>query len=235
VTPKSLNRIDCLISSFADATGGGELYRLTLKDGPGSVLGTTMFALKPWRAKIVNDVVKMVGVSGDYDALQVEVEPLLNTTSPSMVASCRTIDLANLSIQATALVVGKVYEPRDAGLKRDVDVFETPGWGKFRFDPAAGRELHVVFLRNPDMVTCSVSDPGLVLNVYDPARNLVVGGFQSTGEFFTGFRSDVNGGQAGAWGIEVEANASRPPASVVDYKIRCVSGNGMSQIDRVAP
>jgi hypothetical protein len=235
VTPKSLTRVDCLISSFADSTGGGEIYRLTVKDGPGSVLGSMMFPLKPWSARILNDVIKLVGASGDYDALQVEVEPLANRTSPSMIASCRTIDLANLSIQATALAVGKVYEPKNTLSKRDVDVFETPGWGKFRFDPAAGRALHVVFLRNPDMVTCAVSDPGLILNVYDPARNPVAGGFQSTGEFFTGFRSDVAGGQAGAWGLEVAANPSRPPATLVDYTIRCVSGNGMSQVDRILP
>jgi hypothetical protein len=229
-------RLDCLISSFADATQSGDLYTIRLKDAQGNLLGDQLFALKPWTGKIFNDVVAAVGApAGDYDGLQVEVEPGANPTSPSMIASCRNLDLANPSMFSTSLAVGKVYEPKDTQLQRSATVDQTPGWGKFRFDPQAGRALHVAFLRHPDMVSCSVSDSSLVLSVEDPSGKIVTGGFQSTGEFFTGGRGEVNLGDAGAWGLIVEANSSRPPTGTVDYSITCSSGNGISRIDKVAP
>jgi len=45
----------------------------------------------------------------------------------------------------------------------------------------------------------------------------------------------VNGGEAGAWGIEIDACPSNPRSSAVSYRLVCVSGNGMSQVDRVSP
>jgi hypothetical protein len=230
------SRVDCLISSFADATKSGDLYTIRVKDARGSLLGDKVFALKPWSGRIFNDVVAVVGApAADYDGLQVEVEPGANPTSPSMIASCRTIDLSNPSVFATALTVGKVYEPKDTQLQRSAAVDQTPGWGRFRFDPQAGRAFHVAFLRHPDMVSCSVSDPQLILIVEDPNGKFVSGGFQSTGEFFTGARGEANFGNAGAWGLTVEANPSNPPGGTVDYTIRCSSGNGISRIDKVAP
>lgn len=229
-------RVDCLISSFADATKSGDLYTIRVKDSRGNLLGDKVFALNPWSARIWNDVVAAVGApQADYDGLQVEVEPGANPTSPSMIASCRTIDLANASVFATSLAVGKVYEPKDTQLQRSATVDQTPGWGKFRFDPQAGKALHVAFLRHPDMVSCAVSDPQLVLTVEDPSGRAVTGGFQTTGEFFTGGRDEVNFGTAGAWGLTVEANSSNPPSGAVDYSITCSSGNGISRIDKVAP
>jgi hypothetical protein len=230
------DRVDCLFSSFADATRSGDLYTLRVKDSRGSVLGAKVFALSPWSSKIVNDVVATVGAAGDYDGLQVEIEPGANPTSPSMIASCRTIDLSNPSVtSATSLSVGKVYEPKDMQLQRSVTVDQTPGWGKFRFNPQAGKALHVAFLRAPDMVTCQVDDPQLILIVEDPSRRFVAGGFQSTGEFFTGSRSDVSFGTAGGWGLTVKPNPANPPSGSINYEITCVSGNGISQIDRILP
>ncbi len=229
-------RVDCLVSSFADATKSGDLYTIRVKDAQGNLLGDKVFALKPWSGRIWNDVVAAVGApSADYDGLQVEVEPGANPTSPSMIASCRTIDLANPSVFATSLAVGKVYEPKDTQLQRSASVNETPGWGRFRFDPQAGKALHVAFLRHPDMVSCAVSDPQLILMVEDPGGKIVTGGFQSTGEFFTGGRDEVNLGDAGGWGLTVEANPANPPSGTVDYSITCSTGNGISQIDKVSP
>jgi hypothetical protein len=226
-------RVDCLISTFADATQSGDLYTLRLKDASGGVLGAKAYALRPWSSKIVVDVGPSLGVAGYYDGLQVEVEPGANPTSPSVVASCRTLDLVQPSTPVS-LSVGKVYEPKDMQLLRStVKVDETPGWGPFRFDPQAGRALHVAFLRHPDMVTCRVSDPRLILIVWDPNRNFVAGGFQSTGEFFTGVKGGTN--LSGGWGLIVEANPADPPSATVDYDITCASGNGISMIDRVAP
>jgi hypothetical protein len=236
VVAGTMVRVDCLVSSFADATKSGDLYTIRLKDSQGNLLGDKVFAMNPWSAKIWNDVVAAVGApQADYDGLQVEVEPGANPTSPSMVASCRTIDLANPSVFATSLAVGKVYEPKDLQLTRSVSVDRTPGFGRFRFDPQAGRALHVAFLRHPDMVSCAISDPQLTLSVEDPAGKLVAGGFQSTGEFFTGARGEANLGDAGGWGLTVEANSANPPSGTVDYSITCSTGNGISQIDKVTP
>lgn len=229
------NRVDCLISTFADATSAGDLYTLRVKDSSGTLLGSKAFALRPWSSKILVDVVATVGAPGYYDGLQVEVEPGGNLTSPSMIASCRTIELVSPSLSATSLAVGKVYEPKDMQLRRSVTVDLTPGWPRFHFDPQVGKALHVAFLRHPDMVSCRVDDSQLILVVEDPAGKFVAGGFQSTGEFFTGARSDVNSGGAGGWGLRVLANPANPPSSNVGYSISCVAGNGISQIDRVRP
>jgi hypothetical protein len=231
-------RTDCMVGSLYDATASGNLYRLWVKDATGTPIGNKLFKLKPWSAEFLPDVLSLVGAPGlVIDAARVEIEPAANPTNPSMIASCRVIEIANPSVFATALSVGKVYEPRDLLRHRSVmQLGQTPGFGSFTFDPdPKKRSLHVAFLRHPDLMECSVSDPTLALVVTAPDGQFVSGGFQSTGEFFTGFRRAINGGNAGGWGIEVIANAGSPPSGPVPYTLSCVNGNGMSQLDRVAP
>jgi hypothetical protein len=224
-------RVDCLVSSFADASRSGDVYTLRVKDAAGRVLGDRVFALKPWSSRFFEDVTAMVGAPGpSYDGLQVEVEPGANPTPPSMVASCRTLSRVD---GVTALAVGKVYEPKDRQLQRTVSVGATPGWGTFSFDPQRGKALHVLFLRHPDMLSCVVDHPQLTLTLADPSGLVVQSGFQSIPELFTGFRSEANFGDAGAWGLTVRADPMNPPTSSVDYTLRCVSGNGISQLDRM--
>jgi len=227
-------RVDCLVGSLYDASQSGNWYKLTVKDASGTAVGKTLFALKPWSAELLVDVLALIGSPGlAIDAATIEIEPAVNPTNPSMIASCRMIEIGNSSVFATVLSVGKVYEPKDELRARSVSVQETPGIGLFVFDAKKGRSLHVAFLRQPDMVECSVSDPQLALVVTSPNRTFVTGGFQSTGEFFTGFRGAT--GDAGAFGFEVIANQGNPPSGPVTYELNCVSGNGMSQIDRVIP
>jgi hypothetical protein len=230
-------RTDCLVGSLADASASGNLYRLTVKDHTGGAIGSTVFALKPWSAEMFTDVLALVGAPGlVIDGATVEIEPAANPTNPPMISSCRVVEISNAPVLATVLSVGKVYEPRDLLRHRSaMQIGQTPGWGAFTFDASKGRSLHVAFLRHPDLVQCSVSDPTLAIVVTSPDGHFVAGGFQSTGEFFTGFRRAVNGGDAGAWGIEVIANPGNPPSGPVPYTLSCVSGNGMSQMDRVSP
>ncbi len=230
-------RTDCLVGSLADASASGNLYRLTVKDHTGGVIGSTLFALKPWSAQLLIDVLALVGAPGlVIDGATVEVEPAANPTNPAMISSCRVVEAAHPSVLSSVLSVGKVYEPRDLLRQRSaLQVGQTPGWGTFTFDSSKGRSLHVAFLRHPDLVQCSVSDPTLAVVITSPDGHFVAGGFQSTGEFFTGFRRAVNGGDAGAWGVEVIANPGNPPSGPVSYTLSCASGNGISQIDRVSP
>jgi hypothetical protein len=221
-------RTDCLVSSLFDASGMGNLYRITVKDSAGTPLGSTVIALGPWSAELLVDLFAVVGAGGmTVDGAVVTVEPAANPDHPAMIAACRVIG------GTTTYLMAKVYEPRDLLRQRQVTASETPGWGKFLFVPAAQRRLHAVFLRHPDLVECSVNSSQLALTVTAPDGTFVTGGFSSTLEFDTGPRGSVNNGFAGIWEIEVTGNQKSPPSGPVPYTLTCVSGNGMSQLDRV--
>jgi hypothetical protein len=223
-------RTDCLISSLYDASGSGNLYRITLKDSAGNPLGSKLIALAPWSAELLTDVFSVVGVGGmSADGAMVEVEPAANPGNPSMIAACRVVELTSGS---ATLLVGKVYEPRDLLRQRRVTAGDTPGAGRFVFVPGS-RALHWVFLRHPDLVACTVNSAQLALTVTAPDGTFLTGGFQSTLEFDTGPRGVINNGVAGAWEIEVDANQKSPPTAPLPYTLTCVSGNGMSQLDRM--
>ncbi len=224
-------RTDCLISTFYDAGGIGNLYRVTLKDAGGSILGSTVVALGPWSAELLVDVVTLVGAGGmAIDGAMVEVEPGANASNPSMVATCRVLGGSN-----PHYLMGKVYEPKDLLRQRRVSTNSTPGWGNFVFVPGFGPNLHAVFLRHPDLVECSVDSPNLALTVVAPDGTVITGGFQSTLEFTTRERQSINNGFADAWIIRVTANQANPPSgsTPIPYALTCVSGNGMSQLDKL--
>jgi hypothetical protein len=145
-----------------------------------------------------------------------------------MVVACRLLG------PTTTYLMGKVYEPKDLLRQRRVSVSATPGYASFEFIPGSspGRNLHAVFLRHPDLVECMVDSPQLALEVTAPDGTFITGGFQSTREFETGPRGTINQGVADAWIIEVSANQRNPPSAPVRYTLTCVSGNGMSQLDR---
>ncbi len=224
-------RTDCLISTFYDAGGTGNLYRVTLKDSDGSPLGSTVVALGPWSAELLVDVFNLVGAGGvTTDGAMVEVEPGANASNPSMVATCRV-----LGGSAPHYLMGKVYEPKDLLRQRRVSTNSTPGWGNFVFVPGFAPGLHAVFLRHPDLVECSVNSPNLAIAVVAPDGTVITGGFQSTLEFTTRERQSINAGFADAWILRVTANAANPPngPAPIPYTLTCVSGNGMSQLDRI--
>ena len=230
-------RVDCLVSSFYDASGSGDVYDVTVMDVGRAQIGSTQIALKPWSSERLVDVFALVGARGAVvDGVHVEVTPAANKSRPSMVSSCQVVNLASPASLDTTLHVGKVYEPLDLLRQRRVDTDSTPGWGGFVFVPGSkGRTLHAAFLQAPDLVECGLGDDHLQLIITAPDGHFVAGGCGSTGEFFTGHRGEVNGGDGGAWGVEVDACPSNPPSSATPYRLSCVSGNGMSQMDRLLP
>ncbi|HEV7667265.1 MAG TPA: hypothetical protein VGS22_01995 [Thermoanaerobaculia bacterium] len=226
-------RTDCLIGSFYDAGGSGNLYRVTVKDSTGGVLGSTVISLAPWSAELLVDVFSAVGAGGMMVAGgRVEVEPAANSSNPAMVATCRV-----LGGSTTDYLMGKVYEPKDLLRQRRVSANSTPGRGNFIFVPGFGPALHAIFLRHPDLVQCSVDSSQLALEVVAPDGTVITGGFQSTGEFTTRERQSINHGVADAWILKVTENAANPPpmgSLPIPYRLTCVSGNGMSQIDKIS-
>jgi hypothetical protein len=226
-------RTDCLITSLYDASRSGNLYRVTLKDSAGNPLGSKLIALAPWSAEYLVDLFAIVGAGGmAVDGAMVEVEPAANPGNPSMIAACRVIELTSGTVTQ---LVGKVYEPKDLLRQRRVSASETPGRGRFVFVPGGNRALHAVFLRHPDLVSCTVNNAQLALTVTAPDGTFHTGGLQSTLEIDTGPRGAINNGYAGAWEIEVTANLKSPPSAPLPYTLTCVSGNGMSQLDRLSP
>ncbi|HXU32288.1 MAG TPA: hypothetical protein VN851_17110 [Thermoanaerobaculia bacterium] len=225
-------RTDCLIGTFHDVGGSGNIYRVSVKDSRGSVMGSTLVSLGPWSAELLADVFSLVGVGGMVlDGARVEVEPTANSSNPSMVATCRVIGGST-----TNYLMGKVYEPKDLLRQRRVSANSTPGWGNFLFVPGFGPALHAIFLRHPDLVQCSVDSPQLALEVVAPDGTVITGGFQSTGEFTTRERQSINNGVADAWILRVTENQGNPPplgSPPIAYRLTCTSGNGMSQIDKI--
>ncbi len=225
-------RTDCLIGSFYDVGATGNLYRVSVKDSSGGVLGSTVIPLGPWSAELLIDVFSLVGVGGMViDAARVEVEPTANASNPSLVATCRVIGGST-----TNYLMGKVYEPKDLLRQRRVSANATAGWGGFLFVPGFGPELHAIFLRHPDRVQCSVDSPRLALEVIAPDGTVVTGGFPSTLEFSTRERESINHGVADAWILRVTENAANPPpmgSPPIAYRLTCASGNGMSPIDKI--
>lgn len=228
-------RVDCLVSSFYDATASGDLYEVRALDSSGGVMGSKRIQLKAWSSEYLADVYSIVGAGGAVvDAGRVEIVPAANKTRPSIVSSCQVVDPTGSAPGRVAFHVGRLYEPLDLLRKRRVDVSSTPGSASFEFTPGK-RRLHAVFLRAPDLVECSVSDARLMIEVMSPDGRYVTGWCGRTGEFYTGHRGEVGMGEAGAWGIEISECRSDPPNEPVPYSISCVSGNGMSQVDNLLP
>lgn len=224
-------RTDCMISTFNDSGGTGNLYRVTLKDSTGGSLGSTVVALGPWSAELLVDVFSLVGAGGmAIDGATVEVEPGANASNPAMLTTCRV-----LGGSTAQYLVGKVYEPKDQLRQRRVSTNATPGWGSFVFVPGFGTALHALFLRHPDLVECSVDSPNLAITVVAPDGTVITGGFPSTLEFTTRERQSINDGVADAWILRVTANAANPPngPAPIPYTLTCTSGNGMSQLDKI--
>jgi len=230
---------DCFFGTFADASGaGGVLGKLALVDAKGNDLGSHLFTVRPFELVATSDVFGMMGVTGDVEGARVEFR--LAGGGDAVLGYCLTSEEGVRKDDRTvALELAQVTEPVDETRRREVAAFGGPAVGGFVLLATASRNLHGIYVRHLDRVTCnvasSVPNAGLVLTAFSPDGLQTIGGTSSsTGEFGGPGHAAVSGGENDVWGLQVTFGGA-PPAGYlhVDYRISCMSGNGTSLADRV--
>jgi hypothetical protein len=236
-------RTDCFVASFYDKTGSGLAGEITLKDRDGRPLGSPVwFNLHAWELVRIKDVFGQAGVPSTFQQARAEVT--LSGFDPSVLGYCLVVDTANRRSPATSFHLGKVVAPALETRRRLVDAESTPGvtpaGATFDF-PAGGTIVaHVLHVRTPDLLSCSLDRSELLLTLVSPDKQQIIGGTSNAvAEFFTGERSAVGSrwhgpGWTDPWGLEVRWNPNVPRAAgPVPYRVHCRSGNGVSLADEV--
>jgi hypothetical protein len=223
---------DCFLGALADASGaGGIVGWLSLHDRDGFVLGGGLVLVKPFELVRVRDVFAYVGAAGEvYDEARAQL--FLFDGGDSVVAYCWTEERGPYR-STFAVNVAQAVEPRDETARRTM-IAKTdtgPPYGKpltlFQSPISWGRARHALYLRAPDVVTCSVDRTDMTLSATSPVNEVVTGGTTNSVTIDTWSTGEQDRDVwlltvrlAPGWGFEVP------------YSISCVSGNGTSLADR---
>ena len=98
-------------------------------------------------------------------------------------------------------------------------------------NPAEKTSLHGLYVRHPDIVTCTVASKGsLDIAVVSPDGGLSLPGSGGRSPEF-GMPLAGYQGESGIWGIEISWAMGADTSMPVTYKINCSSGNGTSLAD----
>jgi hypothetical protein len=232
---------DCYVASFADGSGaGGMVARVSLADDGGNVLGSRVASLRPFELVALRDVFRnlaptgLEGVRADY---------VFTGFGDAALGYCVTtrVGLAKQDRNVT-LHMAQVAEPRDDVRRRELSASMTPGRGPFLMLPPPDnrKQLHGIYVRQPDEVVCSVSQhashPQLEIKAFSPDRVPIAGSQPRQVTFGGGGNSTIAGGFRELWGLEVDwPSGTTPPLQSVPYTISCTSGNGTSLADLLAP
>jgi hypothetical protein len=230
---------DCFFGTFTDASGaGGALVNFALVDAAGHTLGSKVFAVRPFELVSVPHVFKALGGTGDHEGARMEFR--LAGGGDAVVGYCLAAqEGTNGGDRTVAMELAQVDNPVDETRRREFSAVGGPGVGAFVMLTSATSNLHGIYVRHLDRVTCSVSTPvpdaAFFISALSPDRAQTIGGSSNTtGEFGGPGHGAVAGGQNELWGLTVTFNGTPPAAYLhVPYRIDCMSGNGTSLADRV--
>jgi hypothetical protein len=226
---------DCYVGAFFDAAAGtGMIGRLTLKDADGQPLGRDQFfSLKAFELYRFRDVFAKAGVNGSFEGVQAE----FNVTGhgAAFLAYC-THEPESADGRTFALTLAQVAESRDETRKRIASAVSTPGvhppMTEFTLAPGAMRNLHGLYVRRPDVVSCGVTSTDFLnLTAVAPDGTRFGGTSSMTGDFATIAQGTT--GENDLWGLEVSWDPTVSPGPPATYSITCKSGNGTSLMDQL--
>lgn len=218
-------------------------------------IGFMKVAVKPGQLIRLLDVFAAAGMTqGDLDDVTVRFGPATGTL-PALIAFCTVQDNtsfgADFRIGKTELGTSSQVGWNDNTVVRTMRVggdYQFPGSDSvrpFAIPAGASRNVHTLYFRHPDIVSCGLLDPqteaplvlayGLELRLLAMPSGgtewqAIAGGNDTTsfGPMYLGDKGQFNDGFSSRYLLEVESNgrnvgASRP------YKLACSSGSGHTQ------
>jgi hypothetical protein len=252
---------------FVGALGEPVDYTLTLFDSTNTQIGSVLSgSLVPYQTIRFLDIFAAVGAApGDY--LNARARFSATDTDPNAPALVGFCTVQENNTFGADFRIAKSRDALDRRAKRfmcyatdpaDLTCQTADTVAPTQVRLASTRNIHYLFLAQPDFVKCDLVSPNLEdlemrLRLADDAFNgsavfvpsapfnanppYTAGGAGLTGFYiFTGHRTQVGQGsgvgQITRWFIDVQANAdavaNRPGDFPVDYGIVCNSGNGVS-------
>ena len=247
----------CYVGALAEAVSY-KLTLFDGNDGDEtSPLGSVSDTLQPFDSHRWTDVfVKLGALAGTYSNVRAKFEVTSTDPdtggTPAYIGFCTVQESIHLSADFR---IAKSRDALDQRQKR-LTCYGQTTCGTLTApptqvsNPSTDRNVHSLFIAQPDFVKCDlvgdaptlaklqmrIREPGDVQNspVFVTAAPYNVAPFTAGGAssndvyFYTGERSEVNGGSTARWFIDVEAIDSTSSSPALDYGITCVSGNGVS-------
>jgi hypothetical protein len=251
---------NCFVGNLGEFTPGPSPVTtdITVKLYQGTtVIGQVPVSLPPGRLVRLLDVFAAAGTpSGDLDDITAQFSAT-GTTRPGLLAFCTVQD--NTSFGAD-FRIGKVERGRfgmlasqDWGATRNV-IFESDlrfsgesAVRKFIIPAGSSRNVHVFYLRHPDVVDCKLWNPstqqvadeayGLEMRLLAPVSGVwqpVAGGSGITGfeGLYLGDKAQRGGGFNTIYQLEVESNGANEGVDR-PYWLGCSSGSGATSGEMV--
>lgn len=242
---------------FIAALGEQIDYTLTLYDGndgaESSPLGTVSATLLPFDSHRYTDVFARLGVAGDHSNVRAKFEVAAidaNGTVPAYIGFCTVQESVTFSADFR---IAKSRDALDQRQKRKT-CYGQSACGTLTApptsvrDPSAVRNVHSMFIAQPDFVRCDLVGPSVAQlqirlrepgdafgsNAFVPVAPYDVSPFTAGGAgasyfyIYTGQRTEWNNGQTARWLIDVEAIDGSSSTPALAYGITCKSGNGVS-------
>jgi hypothetical protein len=227
---------NCFVATLGEAAS----YRIRLVRGTDNTpLGSAVTgALGAWQMVRHLDILAAAGVpAGEYVNVDAQFDDP-DDSGRALIGFCTVQDNALFSADFR---IAKSVNARDVSALRRVcfgnDCAGTllPGWSVAITDTAK-KNIHRVYLRQPDRVACSLVGPrvaDLEIQVRSPGNvneGFVAAGGNNQASFVldTGERSTIAAGDATSWFIEVGHRAGANAVVPIPYGIKCSSGNGIS-------
>lgn len=217
----------------------------------GSVSGT----MQPFDSHRYTDVFARLGAPpGDYSNVRAKFE--VTSDDPTTGGTPAYVGFCTVQESITFSADFRIAKSRDAldFRQKRLTCYGQTSCGTLTAPPTqvsnavTDRNVHSLFIAQPDFVKCDlvgdaptlaqlqirIREPGDVQNspVFVPAPPYDVAPFTAGGAaqnglyFYTGERSEWNGGSTARWFIDVEGNDASTGS--LDYGITCTSGNGVS-------
>lgn len=245
---------NCYVAALAEPI----TYTLTLYNGTDAAeaapLGTVTASIPAFDSHRYTDVFARLGAGTDNTNVKAKfsVAPIdVNGTVPAYIGFCTVQESVTFSADFR---IAKSRDALDQRQKRKT-CYGQSACGTLTVpptqvsDPSLIRNVHSMFIAQPDFVRCDLVGPSNALleirlrepgdtfasSVFVPVTPYDTTPFQNAGSghpsyfyIYTGERSEWNNGQTARWLIDVQAIDGQSSAPPLDYGITCKSGNGVS-------
>ncbi len=209
--------------------------------------------LPAWTMVELADVFARAGLApGTYRGVSAEfysalTGPLLGSDGATLIASC---SVETVATHTEDFRMARTPDPRDNSRTRQTAHGDSAfSVGPFQIGyalPQGKKARMAVYLRHEDRVRCWLTPstlrpqedptPWQELRVVDPDGVVVAGGdnVSDTGEFFTGVKNAVNGGENARWTVEVSWRETSPgvypkvPVTPNIFGVSCEATSGIS-------
>lgn len=245
---------NCYVAALAEPI----TYTLTLYNGTDAAeaapLGTVTASIPAFDSHRYTDVFARLGAGTDNTNVKAKFSVAatdVNGTVPAYIGFCTVQESVTFSADFR---IAKSRDALDQRQKRKT-CYGQSACGTLTVpptqvsDPSSVRNVHSMFIAQPDFVRCDLVGPSNALleirlrepgdtfasSVFVPVTPYDTTPFQNAGSghpsyfyIYTGERTEWNNGQTARWLIDVQAIDGQSSSPPLDYGITCKSGNGVS-------